>query len=101
MRFSRKEYWSGLPLPSSGGLPKPGVKPSSPELQTDSLPLNYLGSPSIVYVYHILFIHPSISGHLGCLHFLAAVNGTVGAPASVSSGEYLRVGLPGHPFTYI
>ena len=38
MRFSRQEYWSGLPFPSSGDLPNPGIKPTSPALQEDSLP---------------------------------------------------------------
>ena len=37
MGFSRQEYWSGLPFPSSGDLPNPGIKPRSPALQTDSL----------------------------------------------------------------
>ena len=102
MRFSRKEYWSGLPLPSPGGLPNPGIEPSSPELQAGSLPLSSLGNPSIAYVYRILFIHPSINGHLGCLRLLAAVNMPVGAPVSVPSGKSLGGGvLPGHPFTYI
>ena len=35
--FSRQEYWSGLPFPSSGELPDPGIKPRSPALQADSL----------------------------------------------------------------
>ena len=30
MEFSRQEYWSGLPFPSPGGLPDPGVEPTSP-----------------------------------------------------------------------
>ena len=38
MRFSRQEYWSGLPFPSSRDLPDPGIKPGSPALQADSLP---------------------------------------------------------------
>ena len=29
MGFSRQEYWSGLPLPSPGDLPDPGIKPAS------------------------------------------------------------------------
>ena len=29
--FSRQEHWSGLPFPSPGGLPEPGIKPTSPE----------------------------------------------------------------------
>ena len=28
-RFFRKEYWSGLPCPSPGDLPDPGIKPAS------------------------------------------------------------------------
>ena len=32
MEFSRQEYWSGLPFPSSGNLPDPGIKPASPTL---------------------------------------------------------------------
>ena len=38
MRFPRQEYWSGLPFPSPGDLPDPGIKPWSPALQEDSLP---------------------------------------------------------------
>ena len=37
MGFSRQEYWSGLPFPSPGYPPNPGIKPWSPILQTDSL----------------------------------------------------------------
>ena len=37
MEFSRQEYWSGLPFPSSGDLPDPGIKPGSPTLQADAL----------------------------------------------------------------
>ena len=37
MEFSRQEYWSGLPFPSPGNLPDPGIKPGSPALQVDSL----------------------------------------------------------------
>ena len=36
--FSRQEYWSGLPFPSLGDLPNPGIKPGSPTLQADALP---------------------------------------------------------------
>ena len=38
MGFSRQEYWSGLPFPSPGGLPNPGIEPMYPALQADSLP---------------------------------------------------------------
>ena len=38
MEFSRQEYWGGLPCPSPGDLPDPGIEPMSPSLQSDSLP---------------------------------------------------------------
>ena len=38
MGFSRQEYWSGLPFPSPGDLPDPGMKHRSPALQADALP---------------------------------------------------------------
>ena len=36
--FSRQEYWNGLPFPSPGDLPNPGIKPRPSALQVDSLP---------------------------------------------------------------
>ena len=45
MEFSRQEYWSGLPFPFSGDLPRPGNEPESPELQADSLPAETPGKP--------------------------------------------------------
>ena len=36
--FSRQEYWSGLPFPSPGDLPNPGIEPGSPALQADKPP---------------------------------------------------------------
>ena len=39
MGFPRQEYQSGLPFPSPGDLPNPGIKPRSPALQVDSLPI--------------------------------------------------------------
>ena len=44
MAFSRQEYWSGLPFPSPGDLPNPGIKLASLALQVDSLPLRHQGS---------------------------------------------------------
>ena len=41
--FSRQEYWSGLPLPSPGDLPHPGIEPRSPAFQADALPSEPLG----------------------------------------------------------
>ena len=51
MEFSRQEYWSGLPFPSPGDLPDPGIEPRSPTLQADSLPSKPPGKPqNIVYL---------------------------------------------------
>ena len=49
MGFPRQEYWNGLPCPSPGNLPNPGIEPessASPVLQVDSLPLSHRGSPN-------------------------------------------------------
>ena len=40
----KQEYWNGLPFPFPGYLPNPGVKPTSPALREDSLPLSHLGA---------------------------------------------------------
>ena len=45
MGFSRQEYWSGLPFPSPGDLPNPGIEPGSPALQPDALTSEPLGKP--------------------------------------------------------
>ena len=37
MGFSGQEYWSGLPFPSPGDLPDPGIEPGSLALQADFL----------------------------------------------------------------
>ena len=38
IRFSKQEYWSGLPFPSPWNLPDPGIEPGSAALQADSSP---------------------------------------------------------------
>ena len=45
MEFVRQEYSSGLPFPSPGDLPDPGIKPGSPALQADPLPSEPPGKP--------------------------------------------------------
>ena len=47
MGFSRQECWSGLPFPSPGDLPDPGIKPGSPTLQADTLPSEPPGKPAM------------------------------------------------------
>ena len=40
-----QEYWSGLPFPSPGELPDPGIEPGSPALLADALPCKPPGKP--------------------------------------------------------
>ena len=47
MELSRQEYLSGLPFPSPGDLPNPGIERRSPALQADSLPA------SLSYAWHL------------------------------------------------
>ena len=63
MGFSRQECWGGLPFPSPGDLPDPGIEPGSPTLQADALPSEPLGKPffhwSVFYLqYYINFKGP-------------------------------------------
>ena len=64
--FSRQEYWSGLPFPSPGDLPDPGVEHKPPALQVNSLSLSHLGSPSICLDYYYFKKYLFIWLHLSC-----------------------------------
>ena len=46
MGFSRQEYWSGLPFPSPGDPPDPGIEPGSPILEADTLTSEPPGKPT-------------------------------------------------------
>ena len=57
MGFSRQKYWSGLPFPSPGDLPDPGIEPRSPTLQADALTSEPPGKlPSKLHSLHKLLI---------------------------------------------
>ena len=51
MEFSRQDYCSGLPFPSPGDHPNPGIEPGSPTLQADALPSEPPQKPMTVGVY--------------------------------------------------
>ena len=55
MGFSRHEYWSGLPFPSPGDLPDPGIEPTFPALQADALTSEPPGKLSLPGGYQISF----------------------------------------------
>ena len=70
MGFSRQEHWSGLPCPSPGDLPDPGIEPGSPALQANALPSEPPGKPlldiylwqmfSLNAAFHFLFLFHSL-----------------------------------------
>ena len=68
MEFSRQEYWSGLPLPSSGDLPNPGFEPGSPALHADSLPSELPEKPIYAYSfsYFSITVYYSILNIVSC-----------------------------------
>jgi len=56
MEFPRQEYWSGLPFPSSGDLPNPGIEPTSPAFSGrffTSQPPGKLTTELIYYIYYM------------------------------------------------
>ena len=58
MGFSRQEYWRGLPFPSPGDLPNPGIEPRSPALRADALTSEPPGKPQIFgRKFHLLLFH--------------------------------------------
>ena len=56
MEFSRQEYWGGLPLPSPGDLPDPGIEPRSPTLQADALPSEPPGKLNTMLTNKLFYI---------------------------------------------
>ena len=64
MEFSRQEYWSGLPFPSLGDLPDPGIEPRSPVLQVDSSPSEPTGVSGQVHTSsHQVRLRVSLQTH--------------------------------------
>ena len=55
--FSQQEYWSGVPFPSPGNLPDPGIKPRSPALLTDTLPSEPPGKSIYKSIYIYIYVH--------------------------------------------
>ena len=52
--FSRQEYWSGLPFPSPGDPPDPGMEPASPALAGGFFTTERQGSPVIYGVGRLI-----------------------------------------------
>ena len=50
MGFYRQEYWSGLPIPSPGALPNPGIEPASPAPAGRFFTTELPGKPQQIYI---------------------------------------------------
>ena len=82
MEFSRQEYWRGLPFPSPGDLPNPGMEPGSPVLQADSLPIESPEKPVMRKLRlkivpgtgFSLYEHVYLCLHVSCLLVLSFVS---------------------------
>ena len=56
MGFSKQEYWSGLPVPSPGDLPDPGIEPSPPAWEGEFLTADPPGKPCVHRMWAILLL---------------------------------------------
>ena len=86
--FPRQEYWSGLPFPSPGDLPDPGIEPTSPAWQGDSLPLSHLVSPQLnVHVS----LWTKVAPHMCVCVCVCAHTHLCTTLAHVSTGSYVSL----------
>ena len=79
MGFSRQECWSGLPFPSPGDLPDPGIEPRSPALRVDALPSEPPGRSTQLSDFHFTFSEPVVN-ILACqetLFYKMTFNGSI------------------------
>jgi len=60
MGCSRQEYWSGLPFPSPGDLPDPGMEPRSPTMQADALTSEPPGKPYTASMWESLNLNHAV-----------------------------------------
>ena len=90
MGFSRQEHWSGLPFPSPGDVPDPGIEPGSPAFRADSLPSELPKNPkhfivNMKYIYTL--IYKEINDLLSQILFISSCNILT---LKISSIDYLQ-----------
>ena len=99
MEFSRQEYWNGLPFPSPGHLPNPGIKPGSPTLQADSLPSKPPGNPqnAAMEMLKSMFwcTSPGQDTGMGCHFLLQGIFPTQGSNPCLLLGRQIITEPPG------
>ena len=86
----RQEYWSGLPFPSSGDLPDPGIEPGSPELQADLYHLSHQGIPEQGWVEIFFSPEESLEG-ITSLGYSGAYEGGQSLPSGLSVDGSCRI----------
>ena len=75
MGFSRQEYWTGLPFPSPGDFPDPGIEPGSPAFPADALTSEPPGTPKS-------------RGNWGWKEFIICQGPNTGFPGGASGKEF-------------
>ena len=99
MGFSRQEYWSGLPFPSPGDLPDPGIEPTSPALAGGFFATSAKEAPPLmcVSIYPTgLFLHRTLTS---TIQYHQDIN-SLQAPSITLSGQTAKQNL-GRKFGYI
>ena len=98
MGFSRQKCWSGLPLPSPGYLPNPGIEPSSPDYRQTIYCLSHRGTQWIKFYLASIMSNQSSNTGVGCHFLLQGIFLTQGSsPASVASPALAGGSLPLEP----
>ena len=99
MGCSRQEDWSGLPFPSPGGLPNPGIEPASPALQADSLPPELPGKPQVLKSvvnwlvgWLVWWLAEPLGTSYASMHTYTHLPGTPWLKAASHSGGDLKAG---------
>ena len=80
MGLSRQEYWRGVPFPSPGDLPDPGIEPGSPVLQTDALRLTHQGSVTTTIMVVLAATTQSPCGRQGRIAYRGCLSLTSSLP---------------------
>ena len=90
MGFSKQGYWSGLPFPSPGDLPDPGMEPRSPALQVDSLPSEPAGKLTLDTKKNQIFqsLNSSMPGLTFFPFLSSSISLVVEAPAERCSSHW-------------
>ena len=96
VEFSGQEYWSELPFPSPGHLPKAGIEPRSPALQGDSLPKSQTRLTDEHFHFTFTFYH---TGGLAVKNLPAKAQAT-GDLGSIPGSGRCPGGGNGNPLQY-